>query len=108
MVKKRIPKKIEKKISDYLRELKNDNLPIKEVILFGSFAKGKTHRYSDIDLCIISPKFNDPLEAMQYLWLKRTSDSGITIEPIGFNPKDFKKDTALNSEIKKTGIRLEI
>src|SRR4030042_5470332 len=86
----RVPKKIEKKITDYIRILRADKLPIREVILFGSYAKGKQREYSDIDLCVISPKFKDPFDAMQYLWVKRADDNTPTIEPVGFSLKDFK------------------
>ncbi|MEW6086942.1 MAG: nucleotidyltransferase domain-containing protein [bacterium] len=108
MVKKRIPEKIKKHIKEYIKLLKTDNLPIQHIFLFGSYAKGKQHKWSDIDLCIISSKFNDPWEAMQYLWRKRIFDKNITIEPIGFNPKDFKEETSLTHEIKQTGIEIKI
>ena len=32
-------------------------IPIKKMILFGSYATGKTHRWSDIDLIVVSNKF---------------------------------------------------
>ncbi len=60
MARKRIPKKIIKKVEEYTSTLTNNNLPIHEVYLFGSFAKDKQHKWSDIDVCIISPKFKDP------------------------------------------------
>ncbi len=109
MVKKRVPKKVEKKIEEYITVLHQDKLPIKKVILFGSYAKGKQNRWSDIDLCIISPKFKDAFEAMQYLWLKRVCDKDLTIEPVGFNPRDFqnKYDTLIH-EIKSNGIEIPI
>ena len=39
------------------RGLVNNDYPIEKMIFFGSRAKGKPHRYSDIDLVIVSPKF---------------------------------------------------
>lgn len=110
MAKKRIPKKVKKAIELYLQELKKDKLPIKEVILFGSWAKGTSKKWSDIDLCIISPKFKDPWKALEYLWSKRKIfDLSYTIEPLGFSPKDFQdKYNPLIAEIKKTGIKIKI
>lgn len=109
MVKKTTSKKVEKKIKEYVNVLRNDKLPIKKVILFGSYAKGTPHKWSDIDLCVISPKFKNSFDAMQYLWLKRINDTGLTIEPVGFNPKDFNdKYNSLISEIKKTGVEMEV
>lgn len=106
MVGKRISKKIEKKITDYVNILKDDNLPIREVILFGSYARGAQRKWSDIDLCVISPKFKNPFDAMQYLWLKRIDNNTPTIEPVGFSLKDFKEGSSLIQEIKKTGIKI--
>lgn len=107
MVKKAISKKVKKEIDEYIKVLKADKLPIKKVILFGSYAKGVQNKWSDIDLCIISPKFKDAFKAMQYLWLKRTKDIGLTIEPLGFSPSDFKdKYDSLIHEIKTTGIEI--
>lgn len=108
MAKKRIPKKVEKEIERYLGILKEDSLPINKVFLFGSFARGLQHKWSDIDLCVISPKFKDSFEASQYLWKKRKIfDINYTIEPVGFSMKDFNdKYNSLASEIKKTGIEV--
>lgn len=107
MAKKTIPKKIRKEIDEYINVLKADKLPIKKVILFGSYAKKKQNNWSDIDLCIISPKFNNPIDAMQYLWEKKINDSTPTIEPIGFNPKDFEDNySSLIKEIKTNGIEI--
>ncbi|MEK9130156.1 MAG: hypothetical protein AAB526_02055 [Patescibacteria group bacterium] len=41
MLKKTIPQKVKKEINEYIKILKDDKLPIKKVILFGSFVKGK-------------------------------------------------------------------
>ena len=40
MARKKIPAEVKKSLDQYLAVLKQDNLPIKEAILFGSFAKG--------------------------------------------------------------------
>lgn len=108
MVRKRIPKKVKKEIERYLNILKEDSLPINKVILFGSFARGSQHKWSDIDLCIISPKFKDSFKANRYLWKKRKIfDINYTIEPVGFSLKDFNdKYDSLVSEIKRTGVEI--
>lgn len=108
MARKRIQKKLEKKIKEYVDILKEDGLPIKKVILFGSYAKGTQHKWSDLDVCIVSPKFHDFFDDMQYLWLKRKFDSDLSIEPIGYNPKDFREPSSLVEEIKKHGIEIKI
>ena len=109
MVKKTIPKKIEKEIFEYIENLKKDSLPIKKVILFGSYAKGSQHKWSDIDVCIISPKFKNAWKATGYLWSKRQiTDIRYAIEPVGFSPKDYQEGSSLINEIKQTGIEIKI
>ncbi len=108
MVKKILPKKITEEVEDYVSILRKDKLPINKVIVFGSYAKGTAHEWSDIDVCIVSPNFTDAWDALRYLWLKRIKNNGLTIEPIGFNPKDFKSNGSLISEIKKYGIEIKL
>ncbi len=109
MAKKTIPKKIEEEIFAYIANLKKDRLPIKKVILFGSYAKGAQHKWSDIDLCVISPQFKNAWQASGYLWSKRKiSDFRYAIEPVGFSPKDYKEGSSLINEIKQNGIEIKI
>ena len=110
MPKKKIPKKVEKQINQYIEILKQDNLPIKKVILFGSYAKGTPRKWSDIDLCVISPKFKNSWNALSYLWDKRIIfDVNYTIEPVGFSPKNFNdKYSSIINEIKTTGIEIPV
>jgi len=106
MPKKIIPKTLRTVLDFYLQSLKADHLPIKQAFLFGSYAYGHTHQYSDVDLCIVSSKFSDPISAIQYLLSKRQLNLHYPIEPIGFNPQDFNADSAFIQQIKKHGIRL--
>lgn len=109
MARKRIPKKILKSIDDFTKNLKHEHVPITEVYLFGSFAKGTSHKWSDIDVCVISPQFKDSWEAMQFLWQKRptiTDPYQPHIEPVGFSPKDFRAGGMLIDEIKRYGVKI--
>ena len=108
MAKRKIPKKVNEQIKKYVDMLKEDQIPITKVILFGSYSRGRQNKWSDIDLCIISPKFKDAWKALEYLWSKREIfDINYTIEPVGFSPKDFQdKYDSLINEIKTTGIEM--
>ena len=106
MPKKNLPKTLKIVLDHYLQSLKADRLPIKQAFLFGSYANGHAHQHSDVDLCIVSPKFSDPISAIQYLLSKRQLDLHYPIEPVGFNPQDFHSDSAFIQKIKKHGIRL--
>ena len=54
----RIPKSIQIIIEDYIAKL-SEIITIDKVIIFGSYAKGNTHEYSDVDLAIFSDYFKD-------------------------------------------------
>ena len=108
MAKKRISKKIIKLVRNYIERLeKKEELPITQVIIFGSRAKGKNRRLSDIDVCVISPRFKDSLKALEFLWKKRKDEEvRAGLEPVGFSEKDFREGNSLIEEIKKSGIRI--
>ena len=106
MAKKRIPKKIKKIVRGYVQRLtEEEKLPIEKVIVFGSRAKGNFTKWSDIDVCIISPKFKDTFETLGYLLRKRNTEEVLAgLEPVGFSKKDFQEGSSLIQEIKKTGV----
>ena len=108
MAKKGIPKKIIKTVENYTQRLSDEEkLSIERVIIYGSYAKGKTHKWSDIDVCIISPKFKDSFEAIEFLLHKRNKKEVlIGLEPIGFTKRDFREGSSLIEEIKKTGVEI--
>ena len=108
MAKKRIPKKIIKIVQGYAKRLSDqEKLPIDKVIIFGSTAKGKTHKWSDVDVCIISPRFKDEFKALQFLWTRRSRQEVMAgLEPVGFSSKDFQEGSSLIQEIKRTGVVL--
>lgn len=109
MAQKTIAQKNAKKYArDYVQYLeKKYNLPIDSAYLFGSFAKSKPRDWSDIDVCVISKKFNrgNPLV---YLWTKlRDQDVDRGIEPYGLHPDDFVDENPIAYEIRKHGILLK-
>lgn len=98
-------KKIVKK---YAEKLKKEKYPFTAIYLFGSFARGNPHKWSDIDVAVVSSEIEkDYLEGRKKLWhLTRGVDS--RIEPHGFSPKGFKQNwIPMVHEIKKTGIRIK-
>ena len=95
-------------IKKYVNELRNHNIPVQEVILFGSKARGDSRGESDIDIAIISDvfsgdRFEDRRRIVPY---RRKIDS--RIEPIPFSSKCFSESGNLIDEIKKNGIKLTI
>lgn len=107
---KKLPKKIDRSIKDYIKVLKKD-IPVKKVILYGSYAKGKAKKGSDVDIVIISEKFGkDPQKEGKYLFRKLWDIENIGIEPIGYSPKGFytPNPSPLLYEIRKHGREIKV
>lgn len=97
---------LKKIIKDYIRELRNHGIPVNEVILFGSCARGGGKEGSDIDIAIVSEAFSgDRFEDRRRIVpLRRGIDS--RIEPIPLTPDEFASGGNLIDEIKRTGIKI--
>ncbi|MEW6040523.1 MAG: nucleotidyltransferase domain-containing protein, partial [Elusimicrobiota bacterium] len=83
----------------------NQGFPISKIIIFGSYSKKTFGKESDIDICLVSPKFGkDPVSELQFL-LKQSRRIDDRIEPIPISAKDYQNSsTPLIFEIKKYGI----
>jgi predicted nucleotidyltransferase len=96
-------KDIEQQINGYMEALRNKGISIEKVILFGSYAKGKPHAYSDIDLAVWSKDFTDDY----FIIIEDTSPLKRYYKYIELHPFN-EKENALNNpfirEIEKTGI----
>ncbi len=82
-------------IADFVKNAKR-KMPLDQVILFGSYAYGKPHRASDIDLAVISPKFENISDIERINILLKISHQIklpylIDIEVLGFTPDEYKK-----------------
>jgi predicted nucleotidyltransferase len=87
-------------ISRLMREI-----PVDEVILFGSYAQGTPKEHSDIDLAVISDWFRDKtrIEGMQYL-SRIAARYNTLIEAIPFTTEEYNhldKRTFLGTIVKR-------
>ncbi len=102
----KIPDKINKTINSYLIALKKNNIPIKEAILFGSYATGQYQEWSDIDIALVSELFlgdrMDDKDKIRSITLSVSSE----LEIIPFAPNDFNTHNPFVKEILKTGKKL--
>jgi predicted nucleotidyltransferase len=80
-------------VQKYLRSVIAQGIPVTEGVIFGSYATGKAHKWSDIDLLVISPQFDAQRERkdIDTLWhIAARVDS--RIEPIAVGEKQFAED----------------
>jgi predicted nucleotidyltransferase len=91
----------------YANKLKAEKYPFSAMYLFGSCAKGTSHRWSDIDIAIVSDEMSKNWRAGRMKLWKLTRDVDVRIEPHGFSPESFCEDwMPMVHEIKTTGIRI--
>jgi predicted nucleotidyltransferase len=94
-------------VKNYVSHLREQGLSIQRAYIFGSQVGGKTHKWSDVDVCIISKDFNRRNDALSYLWRAlRKQDVKAGIKPIGFHPDDFTEDIPVVNEILRYGVQL--
>lgn len=98
--------RIKKIIEVFLKELQK-HIIVEQVYLFGSFARRKESKFSDIDLAIVSPDFarQPPFERLVFLGKTAWNAGTPIIEAIGYTPKEFAVRSKLEfpSEIKSRG-----
>ncbi|GJM41102.1 MAG: nucleotidyltransferase [Ardenticatenaceae bacterium] len=80
-------------IQQYINALVRHGLPVSQVILFGSHAVGQVHKWSDIDLVVVSPRFdnNPSITDVNLLW-HTTLEVDNRIEPIACGEKQWQED----------------
>ena len=101
-----LPANVKKTINSFLLELNRNNIPIKEAILFGSYASGSNKEWSDIDIALVSEVFQgdriDDKDKIRKITLSISSE----IEIMPFSPSDFNSQNPFVKEILRTGIKL--
>lgn len=98
-------------IRRYVTALEARGIPVERVILFGSHASGRARPWSDIDLAVISPKFESLslLERYEQLGLANR-DLQAAIDVVGFSPSQVAhcEPGSMLDEILKTGIEVPL
>jgi predicted nucleotidyltransferase len=88
-----VNKSVVRSVQKYLHYLTQQGIPVSYGVLFGSHAKGKADRWSDIDLLVVSPKYDGKRTTDDYesLWVfAGRTDS--RIEPIPVGEKQFREE----------------
>lgn len=106
-IKRKKIEQVKKKVKQYIQSLKNDGFLVKNVYLYGSYARGNFRLNSDIDVCVISDNFKKNWSKNErYLWRKAWKIDS-RIEPIGYSPAEFKQNWAPQvAEIKNNHIKI--
>jgi len=105
MVKKR--REIKRIIAQFKKRLGELGVEVSQIILYGSYAKGKPREFSDIDIAVVSPTFKklDIFKRQEILSMAHHVFDE-PIEPIGLTPDQIKEKNGLVREILDTGVVL--
>ena len=94
-------------IRRYVATLRENDIPVQRVLLFGSWARGAAGEDSDVDIALISDKFTgDRFEDRRRIVPLRRAINN-RIEPIPFNSKTFANGGNLIDEIIRHGEEID-
>jgi predicted nucleotidyltransferase len=106
-----VEKTVLESVESFLSAIEKDGIPISFGIVFGSHARGNTHEWSDIDLLVVSPRFDRDRtrEDIRSLW-RRVWSIDTRIEPIPCGEKEWEEDDsrAIVEIARREGVKVEI
>ncbi len=84
---------IKQSVKKYLQELLRQGVSVRFGVLFGSYARGGSHQWSDIDLLVVSDKYDYSCsrEDINLLW-KTAARTDNRIEPIPVGLTRWEQD----------------
>ena len=97
-------------VREYIGALKSQGIDVERAVVFGSQANGHAHEWSDIDVIVVSPMFDDMKDrsGINLLWrVAARVDS--RIEPIPCGSRQWREDdsSALFEVARRDGEVLE-
>lgn len=90
-----LEKSVLESVTEYLRTLKAHGIEVERAVVFGSQANGHAHEWSDIDLIVVSPMFDDMKDrsGINALW-RMAARVDSRIEPIPCGSRQWREDDA--------------
>ena len=96
-------------VRDYAREINNSGcVALKNVILYGSFAKGTQHEWSDIDVALVADEFEGLPNDHYYFASIAIKKPYVRIEAVTYPTDYFREGDPFIEEIKKEGIVIRV
>jgi predicted nucleotidyltransferase len=91
-------------VQNYAREIEQRGVNLRNVIMFGSFAKGTQHEWSDIDVALVADEFTgmpDDYDFFSGIGIKKPY---VRIETLTYPTNYFQSGDPLVDEIKQKGV----
>ncbi len=96
-------------VRKYLRELLRAGIPVQFGVMFGSHARKEAHRWSDVDLLVISSRYDESYsrEDVNLLWRTAArTDSRIEPIPVGLKRRESDDESTIIEIARREGIRV--
>jgi len=93
-------------VDEYLQKLRENDIHIKEALLFGSQLKGRADKWSDIDIALVSDDFEGNRYEDRNKIRKITLSVNPMLSPLPFRTNDFSEKDPFVKHILKTGMRM--
>jgi len=96
-----------KTVRNYAKEINKQGINLRKVILYGSFAKGTQHEWSDIDVALVADDFTGVgiLDTPRFSRINLQTPY-MRIEPRTYSTDYFQESDPFIEEIKNTGIEI--
>ena len=98
-------------VMNYLRVLRDNGIPVHFGVVYGSHARGNPDFWSDIDVIVVSPRFDGVYSRkdIDRLWrLAARTDSRIEPVPCGVNQWEEDGSSALLEIARREGERVDL
>jgi len=95
-----------KNVQLFLDKLQRSGITISQAYIFGSYAKGKATKWSDIDIAIVSPQITEDRFEERVKLTKIAISVDDRLEPLPFTPDTFSDDDPFVLKIKKEGLAI--
>lgn len=96
------------RVKAFASEVKRSGVHVSKVILYGSYASGRPHRWSDIDVALMADEFTgNGFHDTAYFARINNKKPYLLIEARTFPTSYFIKGDPFIEEIKRTGIVIE-
>lgn len=88
-----VDKSVVSAVQMYLKAVQKNGVPVSYGVLFGSYARSQQREWSDIDLLVVSPRYDQKRTHKEWSKLWRiAARTDVRIEPIPVGERQYKED----------------
>lgn len=96
-------------VKNFAKDVMSEGVHLRKVILFGSYAKGKQQKFSDVDVALVADEFQGFVFNDMDLFINaKIKKLYSKIQVQTFPTSYFKKGDPFIDEIKRTGIEIKL